>query len=208
MGLLSIFQSRAARDAARLVAVLPELRNYDRLAAKAYELLEPHHRKYLANVSSEDHVASIRTCAFLLTLCDIAKPKRIADLGSGFSSFVVRTYAASAPQPTEVWSVDDSSQWLLETRRFLAEMSVSADNVIVWDDFIAEDRGLFDLVFHDLGRMPKRVETFEKALSLVRPGGLFIIDDVHKKKKFGQFAGRALREARLDYYDLRYFVED
>ena len=207
---MGIFDFRSRRDMKRLAERFPLLRDYEKLAAPVRELLRLHHRRYVSTVSSEDVVASLETCTFMYVLCDVLKPGRIADLGSGFSSFVFRTWAKQTDAPAEIWSVDDSDQWLAATREYLAGEGLSDEHVVSWDEFVAADLGRFDFVFHDIGeKIPKRIELFPKAMSLAGPGGAVVLDDVHKKKgNYRNFVRSALAEAGLDYYDLKSLLED
>ena len=62
----------------------------------AHKLLLPHHQRYVTTVSLPYQAVSLELAALLLSLCRSTRPAVIADLGSGFSSFVFRTYAAEA----------------------------------------------------------------------------------------------------------------
>ena len=199
---------RSARDVARLKRRFPQFNDYSALAEGNCAVLAEAHQRYVSTISTEDVAASMNSCAFLLGLCEATAPRRIADLGSGFSSFTFRGYARTAEPEVEVWSVDDSEQWLDKTREFLAGQSVSTDNLVTWDEFQQSDRGQFDLVLHDLGStVPKRIETLRAALALARPGGLVFLDDLHKKD-YRPTARKVLDEAGLDYLDLKSLLKD
>ncbi len=207
MGLLDF---RSKRDVKRLQDDLPALGDYDAQASRAEKILRDKHAQYVASVSTDLAAASLNLCKFLWVLCDAIQPRRIVDLGSGFSSYLLRSWAAQSeldPAP-EVWSVDDAPQWLDKTREFLAAEGLTTENVLSWDEFDGADRGQFDLVFHDMGSMPTRVRTFDKAISLARPGGAIVLDDVHKRKKYRLFVAETLKKANLDYYDLKNLLLD
>src|SRR5262249_48723499 len=87
-------------------------------------------------------------------------------------------FAITCAPAMEVWSVDDDPQWLARTSRFLREEGIATTGTILWEDF-AEQSFDFDLVLHDLGSMTTRESTLPAALSLVRPGGVMVLDDLH-----------------------------
>lgn len=206
---MGLFDFRSTRDWKRLQAKYPPLQDYAQLAGPIRELLAPHHRTYVSSVSTEDVVASLETCVFLYAMCDILNPSRIADLGSGFSSFMFRAWAKNSGRSAEVWSVDDSDEWLDATRDYLTGEGVSSENVISWEEFTADGRGHFDLVFHDISsKIAFRIAALPKAMELASPGGVVVLDDVHKKKKYQTFLRRTLAEAGEDYYDLKSLLKD
>jgi len=206
---------RARKDARRLAARVGAPAEYARAAADARRRLAPMHAEYVASVSTKDMAASLEMCVFLRVLSEALAPRRILDLGSGFSSLVFRLYRDAvrpgspqeAADPIEVISVDDSPEWLAKTGEFLASQGLTNEKLLEWEAFCAADHERFDLVFHDLGRMRRRAETLEKVLSLAAPHGAVILDDVHKKR-YRTYARRALRRAGLDYYSLQSFLHD
>jgi predicted O-methyltransferase YrrM len=132
--------------------------------------------EYVTAVSHPAHAISIQLAFYLWEMAEEIRPLRVADLGSGFSSYVVRTWAAECSPETVVYSVDDDAAWLEKTRAFLTSHDVQTDNLVLWDDFTADS---FDMVLHDLGDMVTRVKTLPRAAEIVRPGGTLILDDVH-----------------------------
>lgn len=138
------------------------------------------HEDYCARIGHPVHAASLELVGILLGLTEALDARRVVDLGSGFTSFALRRFAADRPE-LEVHSVDDSAEWLEKTRSYLAENSLSDDNLWHWPEFAAADRkGTFDLVLHDMGFMDTRFRELEPVLDLARPGGLVILDDTHK----------------------------
>jgi predicted O-methyltransferase YrrM len=130
----------------------------------------------------------------------------VVDLGSGFTSFVLRTWAASSG--AEAWSVDDSAEWLERTRAYLGEKGVSSERLLTWEQASGAGgpRG-FDLVLHDMGTMETRARTLEAALDLAAPGGVVILDDVHKPE-YRAVAKAALEARQLPWYSLKPWTRD
>jgi predicted O-methyltransferase YrrM len=179
----SIFaeRSRAANDADAVRAAFPWIDGVHAGPERAALAVE--HARYCREVSSEKMAADLGFSTFLQLWCLANKPKRVVDLGSGFTSYVLRRYAkaaAAAGQPCEVWSVDDHAEWLGRTREYLAEMGQDGSRVMVWGEFIKAAPHDFDLVVHDAGSMQFRADNLGAALDLARSGGLVLLDDVHR----------------------------
>ena len=194
---------RGWRDDGKLHERLPALDEYTDLANEAHARLMPHHTRYVEEVSNATHAASIELAVFLDVFCLVGQPKAVADLGSGFSSYVLRSYANRSEQDVTTWSVDDHPDWLEKTRAYLNEKGVGAENVLVWNDFLPQvGSGNLDLVLHDMGRMEFRAETLERVLTLTRAGGHVILDDVHKGP-YRKHVHKVLEEKGLEWLSLK-----
>jgi predicted O-methyltransferase YrrM len=140
--------------------------------------LGPAYLEYVFTVSDAAWAISLDVAAFLLAVCRAGSPTRIADLGSGFSSYVFRTYARERRVGVEVVSVDDSTAWREKTSEFLRAHELSTDALLDWSEFEAS-RHEFDLVFHDLGDMTMRARCLDTAVRSARPEGIVVLDDLH-----------------------------
>ncbi len=171
---------RAKRDLELALAALPAL---DQVRSRMPAIEQAHevdHKDYCTRIGHPVHAASLELVGLTLGLCETQKPSRVVDLGSGFTSFALRRYALGVPG-LEVHSVDDNAEWLEKTRAYLNEKSLSDTNLAHWPDFAAAGRaGQFDLVLHDMGFMDTRFRELEPVLDLAKPGGLVILDDMHK----------------------------
>lgn len=165
---------------AALLEALPLLEDVTARAPQIAKELKPSYDQYIGNVSSPVMAMSHQLGTFLLSLCDVLKPQTVLDLGSGFSSFVFRTYAARADNDVTVTSVDDSPQWLRRTQEFLEASGLPSDRLLSWESFNVKGHGTFDLVFHDLGSTKIRAETLPAVLDMAAQPGLVILDDIHK----------------------------
>lgn len=153
------------------------------------------YQRYVTEVSRPVHAISLQLAFYLWELLAARSPARVADLGSGFSSYVLRLFARECAPALEVWSVDDDPAWLARTRSFLEAEGLDTDQTLLWQDLTEVS---CDLVLHDLGSMTTREETLPKALSLVRADGIIVLDDVH----FPRY--RAHVEQTLAAYGARY----
>jgi predicted O-methyltransferase YrrM len=170
-----------ARDLAHLAllaAPRPRLAAAIARAPRHLASLRPAYERYVRGVSTPEHAASLELASLLRALCEHRRPQRVVDLGSGFTSYVLRAWAAG--EGVEAWSVDDDEEWLGRTRGFLLGEGLGTDNLLAWPDFLAREPPRFDLVLHDLGRMSTRVATLPRVLDLAAPAALVVLDDVDK----------------------------
>jgi predicted O-methyltransferase YrrM len=168
-------------DLAALKRALPELDAIETAVNGARTELEPAWRTYVTTVSTPVMAASLELAAFILSIARILRPDRILDLGSGFTSYVVRTYAREAGNTTVV-TADDNAAWLARTRSFLDLNHLSTDEMWVWSELSASSPPPFQLVVHDLGSMPVRTATLPRVLELAAPHGLVVLDDISHPK--------------------------
>jgi predicted O-methyltransferase YrrM len=167
---------RGRRDAGRLGMF--GLGDLELRARGSRTALMAAHAEYVETVSVPEHAISLELASVLDVLCRTLRPRRVADLGSGFSSFVLRRY--SVETGADVVSVDSDPEWLDRTRAFLVDSGLPVDALIGWDDFTAAEHEPFDLVLDDLGDIQRRIETMAYVLGLARPGGLVVVDDRHR----------------------------
>jgi predicted O-methyltransferase YrrM len=127
--------------------------------------------------------ASLEVCYFIAAQIALAPPRAAVDLGSGFSSYLLRRQSAKAAVSGgsfEVCSVDTDAGWLDKTGNFLKEMGCGTKGLVLWEDFMKAPVREADLVFHDLGSSQTRVAALPVAFDLCRKGAVLIIDDIHK----------------------------
>jgi hypothetical protein len=141
--------------------------------------IEPFYNFYVKNISRADMAASLQLVSVLLKLCRDTAPHKLLDLGSGFSSFVLRYYAKNYPM-TAVWSVDDDIQWLNKTKDYLRQNDLNAANVVPLPEFIHGNVAGFDIVLLDLNFVEVRKNYITLAIERCKAGGILLFDDVHK----------------------------
>lgn len=132
---------------------------------------------YITNVSLKGHAASLELSLFLYRWCEQNQPKTIVDLGSGFTSYVLRLYKKNHPG-TDVTSVDDDANWFKKTEQFLVRQGVDTTQLELWDVFQHTPKK-FDLVLYDLGRIPTRIANVDKPFDFIADGGVMVMDDIH-----------------------------
>jgi predicted O-methyltransferase YrrM len=162
-------------ELAKLVGRYPDLAELELSLPQARAELAPLRHSYFSTVSMESMALSLESAALVTVLCRSLAPKRVVDLGSGFSSLVIRLAAPDA----QLFSVDHSSWWLDATRRYLEANDVDSAGLLTWDEFRSSGERDFDLVIHDIGStFTLRGEVLPEVLQLPRPGGWVLIDDV------------------------------
>jgi predicted O-methyltransferase YrrM len=150
-----------------------ELRSIAAELQAAYDL-------YTCTVSVRGHAASLQVASYLLFLCRRLNARRVCDLGSGFSSYVLDLWAREAAHPVTVMSVDTDPDWMNKTVRFITDHGGGdGHDFCSWDYFQTADVGLFDLIFHDLAGGDVRTDAMPTVVAHVAPFGVAIFDDMH-----------------------------
>jgi|SRR5581483_5681076 len=189
----------AERDLARLRERFPFLGSYAVASAPVAQRLAPAYADYIARVSPDPIAIGLPLATFLGVLCEQLRPRRILDLGSGFSSYAFR--ASSAPT-AEIWSIDQSRAWLDRTLDFLRQHGAGTPHLATWEDMIATAPAPFDLVLQDFATLDVRRQMLDRVVDLCRPGSLLVIDDMHVPG-YRRATLRALDRRGLDYFSLR-----
>ncbi len=199
---------RGEIDAARLKKVFPEdFFSKNLLQPDEYQQLKPVYDRYIKDVSSKEMAVSWQTSCFLYAAAKTRDCKKILDLGSGFSSYLFRAYAINSRNGASIYSVDDNDFWLEKTRTFLTEHEMPVDQLSTLSDFDQQNKSGFDLIFHDLGSMATRAELLSFAISLLEPGGMLVLDDMHKTRYRSVAAGK-VKKAGLCLYSIRKYTLD
>lgn len=139
--------------------------------ANAANALRPAYSDYISTISTSGMAASLQTSSVLLAVARSRGVSSSLDLGSGFSSYVLRLV------PGRVVSLDDNEDWLEETRTFLTDHGQDDGGVGTWKDYIPQ--GDCDLVFHDLANGDTRNAAMPTAVASLKPGGVIVFDDMH-----------------------------
>ena len=171
------------------------------------KIISPYYQNYVKSTSSEIMAMSFELSIFTLALCEITKPKKILDLGSGFSSFCFRYWIKNYSPNSEVFSVDDEPEWLEKTREFLLRHNLHGNQLITWDELIGGDYGKFDLVFYDFGTFPVRKNSLNKVIDFASRPSILILDDMHSAE-YGLYVKKTLKERKLDGFSIRRYTND
>ena len=187
---------------------MPALAGFSRGSCSMNEEMKAVYQDYATAVSTDDMAISYESACLLWSLCETIKPRRILDMGSGFSSFVFRRYQATADPRPEVWSVDEHPDWLEKTKGFLNSRGLSVDNLFSWEEFQVLQPPTFDLISHDLGLMEDRPGIFERMLHWREPEGLIVIDDIQKPAYREEILQKIRQNDEIEGYTLRWLTFD
>lgn len=130
--------------------------------------------RYVAEVSHPHHAVSLETAMYLWQRCADTRPYRVCDLGSGFSSWVLRHYAANAGYPVTVCSVDTDPEWLAKTAEFIGDDA----GLLLWNEWL-QIEDTYDLIFHDIANGGFREMAMSVAADRLNEGGSLVFDDAH-----------------------------
>jgi predicted O-methyltransferase YrrM len=142
--------------------------------------IRPAYNKYVKEVSNRVMAASMECCVFLMVMCKDIKPKKVLDLGSGFSSYALRYYKNKYYKDMEVWSVDSNDKWLLKSKQFIKDYGLNTDHFYTWEEMMDIDEK-FDLVFLDIDASKNRPAYLKPVIENFMTSDSFILlDDMHK----------------------------
>ena len=142
---------------------------------------QPYYQEYTTTISSPNMAASLQLASFVYSLCETVRPAKVLDLGSGFSSFVLRYYA-KIDSNCQVWSVDDDEKWLEKSRQYVVKEGLSTQNMVILENFVKSGEKDFDLILLDLNFVEVRKDYINLCVERCRSKGLIIFDDVHKSE--------------------------
>ena len=171
--------------------------------------LDKIYRSYVETVSPDSMAVSFETACMLLHLCRSTRATSVVDLGSGFSSCVLRIHASTSDQSVAVVSVDDQPEWLDRTAEFLNQHELDTGGLTTWADFGLRDPGDYDVVFHDLAGGDVREMAMPVAAANVAADGVILFDDAqhpgHRQRMYevgagAEFALYSLRRWTFDQY--------
>jgi len=171
------------------------------------ESLRDQYEDYINTTSLDYMAASLESSALLCSLADITGAGTVVDLGSGFSSYVLRDYAAQTTPTPVVYSVDDSGEWLGKTREYLERLDSTTEHLYDWREFESKDHLKFDLIFHDMGNMELRASALPWVIDHLNPGGFALLDDMHKAR-YRKKAEAIIAETDLQLFSMRELTLD
>lgn len=198
---------RGRRDRKRLLRIVPSWHSLQKQFDRDTNLFRSAIEHYTSQVSNSEMALSLQTTALLSSLCKSTRPAKLLDTGSGFSSYVLRKYAKECSDGAVVYSVDDSAEWLERTREYLAGHGIDVENLYHWRVFRDREERGFNIILHDLGSIPTRIETLRDVVAMLADDGVLLLDDYHKPKL--RFAAEPLlKQQGFQLISLRSFTFD
>lgn len=127
---------------------------------------------YISRISTKSMTISLRTANLIVTYLEQVNPRKIADVGSGFSSFVISKWVSENGGILDVF--DESPEWLRKTRLFLKGYGLNAN----FNDYSEFDSKNYQFIFFDICG-DNRVKELKK---LKGTNAFIILDDAHRKE--------------------------
>jgi predicted O-methyltransferase YrrM len=140
---------------------------------------------------------SLPGIAYVLEVLGEVRPKWVLELGSGFSTLVLRTWQkqladSGSEYVPELVTADHEPTFLAFTRKCLAELGLGRNELHVLDKAFRErtgGMGLYHAIIIDQGpTLDTRVADLSWCLPALAPGGMLLFDDWRPK-----FAGKVKR---------------
>ncbi len=149
---------------------------------------------------------SLNSAVTLVLLCKVLRPSSALDLGSGFSSWVLRFCRREfGLDNMEILSVDTHEGWLSKSADWVAAQGLDSRGFALWQD--AEDRP-YDLVLLDIERPPSRNGYLPHTLTrFCSPGTHLVLDDLHVPS-YRLFVHETLAAHNYRHVDLKRFTID
>jgi len=156
-------------------AVLNHKKEFKQELKAAYE-------DYITNVSQADMAASLEANTYIMTLCQVLQPKRVLELGSGFSSYALRLQRDRRMPEMAITSVDTERLWLDKSESFCKKHDLEGGEYLLWDELAARP-SQFDFIFLDMADATMRKAVFRQLLTeYCARGGAILVDDLHWPK--------------------------
>lgn len=155
--------------------------DYNQIVADFNMRMPELYAEYIKNVSSM--APSLKTLKLLMQLC--VTGNKVLDLGTGFSSFVLRYYLTDLG--IDLISADDNSGWLITTRKYCESQGITytddePNGFEHWKLLPNIVTSPVDVVFMDLGTTRRRVDYYADVLNrYCNENTLLLVDDMHKK---------------------------
>ena len=132
---------------------------------------------YCRAVSMRMMAINVETAALLWYECDQTHARSVCDLGSGFTSYVLRRYANEACYPVTVTSVDDEPEWLQKSAAYIRRHRLNPDGMTSYADWVA-GTDTFDVIIHDFNSGEHRNRTMWEVAARSNPASILIFDDM------------------------------
>lgn len=180
--------------------VHPHLAPTNTEMACATATLQNAYADYTRHVSPPQMAMSLPACAYIYALGKRLTPKRCADFGSGFTSYVLRETC------DEVDTFDDSLEWLTWTSRFLERRCSPTGGLHHYP--AVRPSGEYGLMVYDFGYGTEyRTAQMAVALDHLAVGGVCVVDDAFHPDIAAALTAECQRR-RYDMFDASEWTVD
>ena len=149
--------------------------------APSPDLLAGLYERHLQRKGRRSQTAiSLGAARALWRLLDGRAPGAVLELGSGFSSSVIRAWQRAHPGAV-VYTTDSEWKWLGVTLYELELEELDTSHMLHHDVFarLPGTQERFDLIFFDLADTDTRAQWAPRVVEWLRPAGLLVLDDWH-----------------------------
>jgi len=147
---------------------------------KYRKILEPYYQKYVSDFTHPGYAFSLESSALLFWVIANINPKSILDLGSGFTSFVIRFAKQYFSLNSECTSIDLEEVWLDRTKEFLNLYGIQQESLKLYNKSDSNQKVSYDLIVSDSSG--DRTRVLETYIPLLAENGIVILDDMHSHK--------------------------
>jgi hypothetical protein len=163
--------------------MLSNLRDQVAAAALDFNELQHFYKVYTEKVSNAGMAASWELISLLPGILLKGDFRVCVDLGSGFTSFVLRYVQAKTAGKWCTISVDDNEGWLRKTRLYIEQAGLASDDLLMIDEFLAQNgRIIIDLLICDYSGFRERASLIQKLTPFVHKGSIILFDDFHQRE--------------------------
>lgn len=147
----------------------------------------------------DDHAMSVPALAWIVTLlnqCDDGQ--HVLELGTGFSTMVLRAWEHDYRHSGYVVSADHWPEWMEFVQGELNRGLIWPDSYLLIDEMKEYHAGQYDFIVVDHGpELVTRIADSRWCASLLRPGGCLIFDDW--RPRFASHISQALAPLGFDF---------
>lgn len=134
--------------------------------------------EYTHQISSENMAISFDLSILTVKLLLKYSPENILDFGSGFSTFLFSFYKKNIRPNCNIDTIDDNELWLKKTCKFLEQYNLNGVNLYLFSNKKIHNQ--YDIILFDFNYVEERIKYINECIQHLKPGGIIIIDDVHK----------------------------
>ena len=144
------------------------------------KIIEPYHENYIRDFTHPGYAFSLESSALLFWVIARNKPEKILDLGSGFTSFVIRFAKQQLQLNSVCTSIDLEENWLDKTKEFLNLHAIQHDCLELFSMSDVNLNASYNLIVSDSSG--DRTSILETYLPNLAENGIVILDDMHSHR--------------------------
>lgn len=164
--------------------------------------LRVHYRELLSELQGAppegEFSLSVQASQTLLEVLRRRRARGVLELGSGFSTLLLRTWARDAP--VQMLTLEHDGAWRTLMRKLLKGEGLYSDRI--WSTGVldlARAGGPWDCILVDHGpTMQTRLDDLERLVTMLARGGAMVLDDFRRRTSYAADATRILERLGLE----------